>query len=336
MNKPIKRDAGHIYNTLSASLPMGGIFSEFSHFVTAIIEEIRKFNFSDDLAQDVRNFLKIEISSSEHISTMIEGSVENIGYTVLLSHIGVSREQMKNIVFNYHPSFNSFQEKATPKRVLEHEEMFEALVHLLISGFDDQKLHDILGGDLITLNRFDLSRTGKLSNIFLDMNMSRRLIEDTYKSRVQNKKGFSTETAILAGILKKRGVSYQSGSLPQLEKYFSRTSSSGDILARNPRIDLIIPSIENPIILVESTYNQTTASGQTKKIDANDSVFRAISLLKKDLGRDLIFVNFVDGAGWKSRGISDVSRLVSSCDYAINFNNLDLFDDIIMYYLLKS
>lgn len=333
MNKPIKRDATHIYNSLSASLPMDGVFLQFSNFVTTIIEEVKKFKFSDDLEQDVRNFLTIEIPSNEHIAEMIDGNIENIGYTVLLSHIGVSREQMKNIVFNYHPSFNCFDVKATPKRVLAHKEMLDALVELLINGYEDQELHDILGGDLITLNRFDLSRIGNLSNIFSDLNISKKLIEDTYKSRVQNKKGFSTETAILAGVLNKYGIPYHSGTLPQLEKYFSRTSSLGDTLARNPRIDLIIPSLENPIILVESTYNQTTASGQTKKIDANDSLYRAIGLLKNDLGRDLIFVNFVDGAGWKSRGLADVSRLVSSCDYAINYNNIDLFDEIIKYFI---
>ena len=45
-----------------------------------------------------------------------------------------------------------------------------------------------------------------------------------------------------------------------------------------------------------------------------------------------IFINFVDGGGWKQRGLADVSRLVSSCDYAINYKNLDLLEEVLKYY----
>ena len=87
--------------------------------------------------------------------------------------------------------------------------------------------------------------------------------------------------------------------------------------------------------MIESTYQLTTASGQTKKIDANDSLFRAIKEYSMDSGQEVIFINFIDGAGWKSRGFADVSRLVSSCDYAINFNNLGHFEEIIKFYFNK-
>lgn len=333
MNKPQKRNAKHIYDTLSPSLPMSNIYNEFDKFINCIVDKILKFNYTGNLSSDITNFLELTLKKSEcGNNVLVEGDAENIGYTVLLSCMGISREKMKNIVIPFHPNFNSLGNKPSITKVLKNVSTKKALVELLMNGKNDIELSNILNGDTVTLRRFNLSRLSNLFNLFNSLDVLKRSLEDTYSSRMQNKKGYSTESNVLASVVQKLGLTYEAGEVPCLAPYFSRTSTDGDTVSRNPRIDLVIPNMKNPKVLIESTYNLTTASGQTKKVDANDSLYRAIKSYSQANKMEVIFINFVDGGGWKTRGLADVSRLVSSCDYAINYKNLDLLEEVLKYY----
>jgi len=332
MNKPIKINAEHIYESLSASLPMSNIYLEFNSFINALLDKIYMFNFSNDIRNDIDRFLTLTISKDEvNNNLFVDGSVENIGYTILLSVMGISREKMKNVIIPFYQAF-SIIGKPTIKKILSNRDLKNELINILIDGDTNLELNSILNGDYTTLSRFSLHEYNSLRELFESRKIVKRELEDTYCSRVQNKKGYSTETNILASIVHELNLKYEAGEVPCLEAYFPRTSTEGDSRSRNPRIDLVIPSLANPKILIESTYNLTTASGQTKKVDANDSLYRAIKAYNNATGDEIIFINFVDGGGWKSRGISDVSRLVSSCDYAVNYNNLDLLKEVLKYY----
>lgn len=332
MEKPMKINAVNIYNSLSASLPMSAIYIEFDKFISNIIDKIDSFTYTTDLKNDVSNFLLLTLKKDECKNEFIDGDIENIGYTILLSCMGISREKMKNVILPFHKKFMSLGDRPTITKVLKSEKCKEDLVDLLMNGHNDAELATILSGDVMTLRRFNLGKLANLKNLFSEKNYLFRQLEDTYTSRMQNKKGYSTETNILASIVHKLGLSYEAGEVPCLAPYFSRTSTDGDTVSRNPRIDLVIPNIKDPKVFIESTYNLTTASGQTKKVDANDSLYRAIKAYANSNNKEVIFINFVDGGGWKSRGLADVSRLVSSCDYAINYNNLDLLEEILKYY----
>jgi len=334
MNKPFKLSAQEIYDSLSPSLPMYKIFQDFNLFIDSIIELIFNFKFSDDLKSDLTSFISLKLAKNIENNEIIDGKTEIIGSTILLSHMGISREQIKNIVFAYYPKFVKHK-NLTLNKVLNDKNLKDIFINLLINGFLDEELKTLLSGDTITLNRFNLSKYKSLIEVFHDRSNSRRILEDAFKSRIQNKKGYSAEKDIIASVLKKHNINYASGKLEQLESVFERASIKDDKNKRNPKIDLIIPNSEEPVLLIESTYQQTTASGQTKKIDANDSLFTAIKKLEKQMDRELIFINFVDGAGWKKRGLADVSRLVSSCDYVFNFKNMNHFEEILKYYFKK-
>jgi len=335
MIKPEKLSPETIFNTLIPCLPMDSLYSQFESFISEIINQIYSFKFSGNNKEDLKRFLRLQISKKPDYKDMINGNVENVGYTVILTMMGISREQMKNIIAPNHPSLAAIKGKITEKKIFSDPDIYDAFTELLLSGQSDADLAKILNGDVVTLKRFNLENCSTLKELFSNEAIVRRLIEDTYRSRMGNKKGYSTETSILASIVEKYNIPYEAGELPILEQYFIRQSSDSDAKSRNPRIDLILPSKSNPKILIESTYQLTTASGQTKKIDANDSLFRAIKEYSMDSGQEVIFINFIDGAGWKSRGFADVSRLVSSCDYAINFNNLGHFEEIIKFYFNK-
>lgn len=329
--KPTKIDPKNFFESLSACLPMNNLYVQFNAFIEGILNVVDGFETTDNTKDDILRFLKLNLEHKIQFDIMIEGNVENIGYTVLLTLMGISREQMKNIIIPFHSYFFIEGAKATVSKVFKDPKLLLKLVDLLYEGKNNSELSEILSGDTITLNRFSLCDLDSFNDLIKNKLILKRLVEDTYKSRMQNKKGYSTETGILAGIVDSLGIPHEAGEVPALEKYFPRDENDEE-KARNPRIDLVIPSKENPKILIESTYNLTTASGQTKKMDANDSLFRAIKKYREETKREIIFINFVDGAGWKSRGYPDVSRLVNSCDYAINYKNLELLKQVLIHY----
>lgn len=100
-------------------------------------------------------------------------------------------------------------------------------------------------------------------------------------------------------------------------------------IARN--IDFIIPSAENPKILIEVSYMVTTGSGQTtKQRDENQTRLR-INEYNRNNRKNVQFVNFIDGAGWLGRQ-RDLELMYHDSDFVINFQNMDELDEIIRMY----
>lgn len=72
-------------------------------------------------------------------------------------------------------------------------------------------------------------------------------------------------------------------------------------------IDFLIPSAENPRLIIESSYLTTTSSGQGDK--AKTEI--AIRNLLDSQYPNALFIGFIDGIGWYVRQ-SDLSRMVSA------------------------
>lgn len=335
MNKPEKLSLEKFTESIISCIQMDELYLQFEEFINELLTQIDSFNFTGNLEKDIISFMKIKIQIKDNYHMIFEKNkrTELVGYRILLSMLGVSLEQMKNIIIPNYRNLNTFNET----KLTNNNNYASCIANLFIYGYNDDQLKNILNGDIITLKRFNLSQYDDLEEFIQTKKGNlRQTLEDAYKSRIENKKGYFVETNILGSIVKDLGYTYEAGKLDALEKYFDRKEAASDKNKRNPNIDLIIPSKENPILLIESSYQLTTASGQTKKIDANYDVYKAIKKYSKDLGREIIFINFVDGAGWKARGESDLSRLVSSCDYIINYNNLDHFKDILEYHLKED
>lgn len=95
-------------------------------------------------------------------------------------------------------------------------------------------------------------------------------------------------------------------------------------LAQNEKIkkrkmDFLIPSKDNPSIIIECTYLVTTSSGQGDKSKTEVSMN---DLIKKYYPK-AIFIGFVDGIGWYVRK-EDLKRMVSSYDDVFTFHEEEI------------
>jgi hypothetical protein len=98
-------------------------------------------------------------------------------------------------------------------------------------------------------------------------------------------------------------------------------------------IDFAIPTLEDPWVILMSSFQETTSSGQTTKARDMLSAFERVVHSNSRYQENRAFVNFVDGGGWLARK-RDLNRLVEHCHYFINLYNLDMLDPIILKHVL--
>ncbi|OGN07633.1 MAG: hypothetical protein A3B86_02225 [Candidatus Yanofskybacteria bacterium RIFCSPHIGHO2_02_FULL_38_22b] len=325
-NKPQRLSLGEFYQSLSPAIPMPDLASQFDNFIKSIIEDFSKLEFDDNPENNFKKVIDLTIKRRPEYDLMMnEGAKEeNIGWAIILAVTGISNEKIKNYIL---PAINEKYglSVADLESINEDPELIKVFSRIFTSGHKDKLLMEILADEPIILRRFVINN---LSSLKKDTSKLRLMLEDKYSGRFSQKVGTFVEREIIGKLVP--DGKYEVGSLELLESYYQRTTTGAE---RNPKIDLIIPNKKDPKILIESSYTKTTASGQTKKGDANDALFSAIKRYNAANKKDVLFINFIDGAGWMARGKNDVGRFVNSCDYAVNYKNLELLKEIFNYYL---
>ena len=94
-------------------------------------------------------------------------------------------------------------------------------------------------------------------------------------------------------------------------------------------IDFAVPSVEDPWVIIMSSFQETTSSGQTTKAKDMLSAYERVCRQNSRYGENRAFVNFADGGGWLARK-RDLERLVEHCHYFINLQHLDMLEAIVL------
>ena len=97
-------------------------------------------------------------------------------------------------------------------------------------------------------------------------------------------------------------------------------------------LDFAVPSTEDPWVIIMSSFQETTSSGQTTKAKDMRSVYDQIRHQNSRYGENRAFVNFADGGGWLARK-RDLERLVEQCHYFINLQHLDMLETIVLQHV---
>lgn len=100
----------------------------------------------------------------------------------------------------------------------------------------------------------------------------------------------------------------------------------------NRNMDFCIPNELDPYVIIESSFQTTTASGQTTKRNDEVKTSQVIRDHNIQKGKNIAFVNLCDGGGWLARQ-SDLKRIYDCSEYVINLKNLHLLEEIILFHL---
>ena len=245
------------------------------------------------------------------------------GLRALLALTGFSNEYFKRLITFIRviddPELNKlvFKEKWTKpvegeisewgdsriaKLIKENEYFAKGIVNLFFEGASVPIISRAL--PLFELKKLSIE---KLS--FKIESMIDTLIRYKEKGSYSGKTERNPET-YLAKLLKEIKIPFEKGDLPKLVE---------EEEIRKSTMDFIIPSKDDPLLIIECSYLVTTSSGQGDKSKTEVSVN---DLIKKYYPT-AIFIGFVDGIGWYVRK-KDLRRMVSSYDDVFTFHEEEI------------
>jgi len=120
--------------------------------------------------------------------------------------------------------------------------------------------------------------------------------------------------------------------LDMLEAKYGISHGKGQVKLVGKEVDHALPSVDEPYILIMSSYMETTGSGQTARANEQSDMFSTVQKDNVRYGTKRVFVNFVDGAGWLARR-SDLRKMYDGCDHIVNLKTLDRLEAIICKYV---
>lgn len=195
--------------------------------------------------------------------------------------------------------------------MMDSPAMMESILNLIWDGKNDKKMKACIPAfylENMTMNETTLKK-------LQDRNSIRRLAKRGLEGKYSNGIGDSVLADIekeLKRVCAKHGLEYQKNvRLPVLDR----------------AVSFVLESPTNPKLILDVSYSVTTSSSQgSKKKVARETV----ETIKKEraVGRNIIYVNFLDGAGWIGRQ-ADLKEIHRCSDYVLNFQNMGLLEDII-------
>ena len=145
--------------------------------------------------------------------------------------------------------------------------------------------------------------------------MSRKFRENKV-SHYSVQMGFKLEN-LIGERINKLGYSWEKGSVLAVD---------------NKEVDLAIPNLDNPQILIMVSYSLTTSSSQTSRANEQSRMYSSIRTYNgrrsRDRYPDCLLVNFMEGGGWKSRR-SDLKVIWKNSDFCFTTNTLESLEELV-------
>ncbi|OOM79815.1 hypothetical protein CLPUN_14960 [Clostridium puniceum] len=283
--------------------------------------------YEDDMEQEVQKKVD-ELAAELHCINTKEGLKEYIvdhkdSLDNLTSLMEISTERFKRMVsmLRKDRGFVFSTEWGLGKirsAMMESPAMLESVLNLLWDGRNDEKLKakipffylDNMGINKATLNKLQNKDSIRL--------FVKRGLEGRYSNNIGD--------LILADIedkLKAIGV-----------KYGLEYEKNVRIPLLDRAVSFVLESPLEPKIILDVSYSVTTSSAQG---DKRKAARETEDKLKREraAGNNIIYINFLDGAGWIGRQ-ADMREIHRCSDYVLNFNNLNLLEDIIADYIQNN
>ena len=289
------------------------------HFLQTITPLTRLIN------ESCRSF-----SNPEELSTFLTTDSGEISALLKLkafvSVIGLSEERLKRVVslirFQFfHEEFRSEWSVAAISRKLNtNEDLRNLLIEFFINGRNSTVGREM---PLYYMRNFNLLNEDFINDL-TEFNYVDRILND---NEIQGK--YSNEVgAHVEKIIQNQLDVYRDTQNPEL-----RYETQQEFPLLNKNIDFLIPDVNNPRILIESSYNITTGSGQSKRADQLVELYGI--LMKHNANHRnnrIIMLNYCDGFGWVGRQ-NDLHRIYDASDFVFNRKNLHILDEVLDEYI---
>ncbi|MHA3786596.1 DpnII family type II restriction endonuclease [Flavobacterium hauense] len=242
-----------------------------------------------------------------------------------VSLIGLSEERLKRVVslvrFRYYnEEFKSeWNVKKISSTIVSDPIFRKNLIEFFIGGRDSNIGKEI---PLYYMRNFKLQEVDFINDLKHYKYVERILNDNGIQGKYSNEVGAHVEK-----IIQSKLDLYKSTNNERLVYEMQK-----EFPLLNKNIDFLIPSVDSPVILIESSYNITTGSGQSKRADQLVEFYGI--LMKHNANHrnnKILMLNYCDGFGWVGRQ-NDLYRIYDASDFVFNQKTLHVLDDVLNEY----
>lgn len=243
----------------------------------------------------------------------------------LVSLIGLSEERLKRVVSliryrYYNEEFRSeWDIKKISRNIILDATFRNLIIDFFINGRNSRVGQEI---PLYYMRNFKLL----IPEFILDLGefsyVERILNDNEIQGKYSNEVGAHVES-----IIKNKLDNYKTNINNRLTYDIQK-----EFPLLNKNIDFLIPSVDSPIILIESSYNITTGSGQSKRADQLVEFYSQLMRHNANhRNNKILMLNYCDGFGWVGRQ-NDLHRIYDASNFVFNQKNLNVLDEVLNYY----
>ncbi len=301
-------------------LPQKPSLEEFIQTFTplAIIEQLE-----DEMQERVNSITSALLGFSSHgtpvenLAHFLKADRDFLG--VILALTNLSQEKFLRILsaerFGRQDFGNEWGIHQVHRKLAQQENFAERIATMLLEGSDNP----ILAEHVAHFYLAQLNLQDDWEILLRSPQIVERVVRRKLEGEYNDKKGEAVEN-----IIKEK--------LDDIEAKYGVTHEKGQVQLVSKEVDHVIPSRNEPYVMIMTSYMETTSSMQTTRANEQSSMYQSIISDNIRYGTKRVLVNFVDGAGWLARR-SDLRKLHAGCDDVINLKTLDRLEAIICKYV---
>ena len=271
--------------------------------VCEIVSRLIGFNYETDPVENLIAFMKED---------------EDF-FKVLLKLTNISQEKFRRIIAAVRHARgdygNEWDIKRIHRNVRRDDEFARTLASLFIQGRDNPMLVEHVADFYLD----QLAFPEMWADLLQDRDFAAKIAREMLSGDYNDKKGDYIERIVeerLQKSLTDTGLSSVKGRVPFLGK----------------EVDLAVPNVDDPQILIMISYMETTSSSQTTRANEQEAMFDGVRKWNNRNRTNKAFINVVDGGGWLARR-SDLERLHRDSHYCLSLRMLDQLDEIVRHHV---
>jgi hypothetical protein len=305
---------------VSIRLPQKPSFEEFVKTCTPLY---RNPSLEREMEQKVESIVsdlfdfESDKAGEELLAEFLRRKPEFLG--VVLAMANLSQEKFLRILsaerFLNHDYGSEWNADRIYNKLKTDSEFATRIARLFIEG----KSNPLLASQIADFYLSQLYLQPNWQEVIRDKNVIGNIVRKKLSGEYTDRKGDYVERLLRA-------------RLQALEDEYGVTFTKGQVPLLGKEVDHVVPSIDDPYILIMSSYMETTSSGQTARANEQQAMFAKLGEQHTRYGKEVAFVNVVDGAGWLARR-SDLEKLYRGCDFCLNISTLAELDAIVFKYV---
>ena len=239
-------------------------------------------------------------------------------FKVLLKMTNLSQEKFRRIIAAERHARGDHGNEWDIARIHRNIRQDDEFARMVADFFMEGKDNPVLVEHVADFYLEQLAFPERWADLLQDRDFAARIAREMLFGDYNDKKGDEVELIVAErfnSALAGTGLSSLKGRVPFLGK----------------EVDLVVPSVENPQILIMISYMETTGSHQTTRANEQEAMFDGVNRWNNRNHTNKAFINVVDGSGWLARR-PDLRRLHRDSHYCLNMNMLDQLDEIVAHH----